>query len=369
MKVLQVLPELTSGGVEQMTLGLANYLVNNGHQSLVVSRGGKLVPELEKGGSTHLERPVHKKSLFALRHIPSLKKLLQEEKPDILHLRSRAPAWLFYLAWKSLPRAERPRLVTTVHGLYSVNFYSKIMTKGEAVICVSQAVKDYVLENYPATEPKRLEVCYEGISATHFSPNQTLTQDWLNKWFQEFPSTREKRLIVLPGRLTRLKGHHTFVKLIAQLHAEHPDIHGLIVGGSHPTKGAYLAELKQEVKEQNLENLITFTGKRNDLKEILTLAELSLSLSEKPESFGLTILEALSLGTPVIAYDEGGASEILAKLCPTGAIPRDEPSALLTKVNEFLKTPPLIKPNLEFVDETSHAQTAKLYQKLLASPR
>ncbi|GHC40397.1 glycosyltransferase [Roseibacillus persicicus] len=369
MKVMQVLPELTSGGVEQVTIGLAEHLVAQGHQSIVVSNGGKLVPGLTENGSTHLQREVHKKSLLSLRHVPALRNLLRAEQPDILHLRSRAPAWLFYLAWKGLPPTERPRLVTTVHGLYSVNRYSRIMTRGEVVICVSQAVKQYVLQNYPDASPDCLEICYEGISREDFSSEFRPAESWKEKWYQEFPQTAGKRLIALPGRLTRLKGHHTFLKLIATLRSNNPQVHGLIVGGAHPKKEGYLDELRKEVQAQGLAESITFTGKRSDLREVLSLADLSLSLSEKPESFGLTILEALALGTPVIAYDEGGASEILAKLCPAGAIPRDDFAALVERAGNFLHSPPEIAPNNDFLADTSHRKTEKIYQDLLHSPR
>lgn len=369
MNVMQVLPELTSGGVEQVTLGLAKHLVAEGHRSCVVSRGGKLVSELTQDGSIHFTYSIHRKNLLALRHIPSLRKLLLKEQPDILHLRSRAPAWLFYLTWKSLPREKRPRLVTTVHGLYSVNFYSRIMTRGESVICVSQAVRDYVLNNYPNTPQQRLHVCYEGISNKLFTPNLQPSSSWKEQWFQEFPETSQKTLIVLPGRLTRLKGHQTFLKLIAALRTENPKIHGIIAGGAHPKKQNYLQELHQATRDQNLTQAITFTGKRNDLPQILALSKLSLSLSEKPESFGLTILEALSLGTPVIAYDEGGASEILAKLCPQGAIPRDNFPELLKRAKDFLHQTPTIAPNEDFLAETSHQKTTAIYQELLTTPR
>ena len=131
MKVLQVLPELNSGGVERGTLELADFLVARGHQSLVLSGGGRLVPKLEAGGSRHITMPVGRKALATLFLIPKLRKLLLDERPDILHLRSRVPAWVLKLAWRGLPEVDRPHLVTTVHGFYSVNAWSAVMTRGE----------------------------------------------------------------------------------------------------------------------------------------------------------------------------------------------------------------------------------------------
>jgi len=138
MKILQILPELDSGGVERGTLEVAARLVHDGHESLVVSNGGRLVAALENAGSRHITMPVHRKALASLAEIPRLRKLFATEKPDIIHVRSRLPAWLTWLAWKSMDRRTRPRFVTTVHGFYSVNAYSAVMTRGEAVIAVSE---------------------------------------------------------------------------------------------------------------------------------------------------------------------------------------------------------------------------------------
>jgi hypothetical protein len=149
MKVIQILPELESGGVERGTLEVGIYLVEQGHQSIVISNGGRLVEQLEAEGSRHISLPVQKKRLSSLRQVKVLRRIFEAEKPDIIHLRSRVPAWLAWLAWRKMDPKTRPRLVTTVHGMYSVNFYSKIMTRGEAVICVSNSVKDYVIKNYP----------------------------------------------------------------------------------------------------------------------------------------------------------------------------------------------------------------------------
>lgn len=364
MKILQVVPELNSGGVEAVTLGLANYLAQQGHESLVLSNGGRSVAELEAGGSRHLTLPVHKKSLLSLRLLAPLKRLLLLEQPDILHLRSRAPAWLCYLAWKQLPIEKRPKLVTTVHGFYSVNRYSAVMTKGEKVICVSQSVADYVRANYPATESARLQIIHEGVDPTQYHAEFKPNESWVENWFQEFPQTRHKTLLILPGRITRLKGHRDFLELIGELSRENPSIHGLIVGGAHPRKRDYLAELKEEVAARGLADAITFTGRRDDLREILALGDLSFSLSTQPESFGLTVLEALSLGKPVIGYPDGGVGELLSALFPTGAIARENGAALLQKTREILSHSPEVSPNHQFLSERVHSHTLALYTDL-----
>ena len=130
LTVLQLLPELDSGGVERGTLEVAEALVGAGHRSLVMSAGGRMVPALEAGGSEHLAWNIGHKSPFTARFVPRLRRLLRECSVDIVHARSRVPAWVAYLAWRGMPPGRRPRFVTTAHGVYSVNAFSEIMVRG-----------------------------------------------------------------------------------------------------------------------------------------------------------------------------------------------------------------------------------------------
>jgi glycosyltransferase involved in cell wall biosynthesis len=149
MKVLQVLPALDSGGVERGTLEIARALVAADHESWVVSAGGRLVSRLRRQGSQHIEWDLGRKNPLTLRHVPALRRWLRESAFDVVHLRSRMPAWLVWLAWRGMDPATRPRLVSTVHGLHSVSRYSAIVTCGERVIVVSDAVRRYVLDKLP----------------------------------------------------------------------------------------------------------------------------------------------------------------------------------------------------------------------------
>lgn len=169
MKVLQILPELHAGGVERGTLELARALVAAGHSSLVVSNGGRLVAELEAQGSRHIRMPVHRKSPLSLLQVLALRRLLRRERPDVLHVRSRVPAWIALFAWRSLPPARRPRLVTTMHGFHSVSPYSEVMARGELVIAVSTSIRAHLLQHYPAVvTPERIRVIPRGIDPDHY---------------------------------------------------------------------------------------------------------------------------------------------------------------------------------------------------------
>ena len=158
LTVVQMLPALSSGGVERGTIDLSKYLVENGHRSIVIAKPGAMADQLLSSGGELVPWPVGHKSLSTLRFVTKVRSLLLNENVDILHLRSRLPAWIGYLAWKFINPDVRPRLVTTVHGPYSVNRYSAVMTKGERVIAVSDMIKQYVLSNYPRVDPAQLSV-------------------------------------------------------------------------------------------------------------------------------------------------------------------------------------------------------------------
>ncbi len=322
LKVVQVLPALDGGGVEQGTVEIARALVAAGHESVVVSGGGRLTAELHRDGSRHISWDIGRKHPATLLEVRALRRWLAGERPAILHARSRMPAWICWLAWRGLPKDVRPRFVTTVHGLYSVNAYSAVMTRGERIIAVSDTAQWYVTEHYPRVDPAKLIRIYRGVDKTRFHKQFRPSPEWLAEWRRQYPALVGKRLVTLPGRLTRLKGHRDFIDMLERLRPGHPDLAGLVVGGVEPKHRAYADELK------TLAPHLTVVGHRTDLREIMALSTAVASLSTQPESFGRTVLEALSLGTPVIGYDYGGVGEVLAEVYPQGrAVPGDSADA------------------------------------------
>jgi len=329
LTVVQALPVLESGGVERGTLEVGKYLVEQGHRSIVISAGGRMLEQLVREGSEHVQWNIGRKSLWTLRLIYRLRRFLRENRVDILHARSRVPAWVCYLAWKGMDAKTRPRFVTTVHGMYSVNAYSAVMTKGERVIAVSNTVRDYLLDHYAGIEPAIITIIPRGIDPTAYTWGYRPPPAWLAQWDREYPQLSGRKVITLPGRITRLKGHEDFIGLIARLKAAGEPVHGLIVGGAEEKKLPYLAELRKTVEAAGLSTDITFTGQRSDLREIMAISNLVLSLSTKPESFGRTVLEALSMGVPVVGYDHGGVGEQLRQLFPAGRAPLGDLDALV----------------------------------------
>jgi glycosyltransferase involved in cell wall biosynthesis len=365
MKVIQILPELDAGGVERGTLEVAAHLVANGHDAVVISNGGRLVPELTASGARHITLPVQRKSLASLWQVGKLRRLLVEERADILHIRSRVPGWLGLLAWRGLDPALRPRLVSTVHGFYSVNRYSAVMTMGEAVIAVSESVRDYIHSNYPATDHAKIRVIHRGVDETLYHPGHTPPGDWLNSWHAAHPQLAGRIPLLLPGRLTRWKGQEHFIRLIARLLELGRPVHGLIVGAPHAKKLGFLDELKELAASLGVAEHVTFLGHRGDLREIMAVSALVYSLSTDAEAFGRVSLEALALGKPVVGYAHGGVAEQLQVIFPAGMVALNDEAAVLETTIEILDqhlTPGPIGP---FTLQRMLDSTLEVYQSLL----
>lgn len=363
MKVIQILPELNAGGVERGTLEVGKHLVANGHESIVISNGGRQVAQLKSEGSRHITLPVHKKRLESLKQVKVLRALFLHEKPDILHIRSRLPAWLTWLAWRKMEPSTRPRLVSTVHGFYSVNLYSKVMTRGESVICVSDSVKDYVLKNYPDVPKAKLKVIHRGVSLDELPDGYTPPEKWLKTWNLEYPQLKNKYIVTLPGRITRWKGQLDFIEAIAQLKGKGVPIYGLIVGEPHPKKMEFFEEVKQLINAKGLHDDIALVGHRSDLREVMSISDVVVSCSTDPEAFGRVTLEALAIGKPVAGYDHGGVREQLDALLPQGKIPVGAITALVECLEKWHQTP--IKPhkNNPFTLESMLQKTFDVYTK------
>lgn len=370
LTVMQLLPALEGGGVERGTIEIAAALIAAGHKAVVVSGGGRMVAELEALGAEHITLPIGKKSLGSLRYIPVLRHLMRERRVDIVHLRSRLPAWLGYLAWKKLDPATRPRLVTTVHGLYRPNFYSAVMLKGERIIAVSEIVVAYIRQNYPWVDVDRVTRIYRGVDPIAFSPAYQPESAWLAHWKAKFPNTIGKWTITLPGRITRRKGQLDLLEIVARLKAEDIPVHALIVGGAPPRKQQFLQEIESEISRRNLTDDVTLVGQRPDLKEIMAISDVVLTLSIEPESFGRVSMEALSLGRPVLGYAHGGVGEQLAVMYPAGAVPLGDIDAAVSTLSRWYREgAPNVSSERPFTLATMQAQTLALYRELNASPR
>ena len=363
LTVVQVLPALSGGGVERGTLEIAAALADAGHRSVVVSAGGRLVRQLEVEGSEHCELAVGRKSLSVLARVLPLRRLLTGLGADIVHARSRLPAWIARFALHGMPAGNRPHFLTTVHGLYSVGRYSAVMTSGERVIAVSECIRRYVLDNYPAVDPTRIVVIPRGVEASQWPRGYQPSPAWQQRFLSEHPQCAGKRLVTIAARLTRLKGHEDFLALMAGLTANGLPVHGLVVGAARSSRDAYATALHERVQRESLP--VSFLGPRDDMRDLYAASSVVVSMSTRPESFGRSVLEALCLGVPVIGYEHGGVAEILAAMLPAGAVPVRDVEAATGRMSEWLRDGAPIPADNAFPLTAMRSATLALYADVL----
>lgn len=366
--VVQLLPALESGGVERSTLEIAEALVRGGHRAIVVSNGGRLVPQLEALGARHVTLDIGRKSPFSIRHVPALRRLFRELGADIVHARSRLPAWLGWYALRGIRGQARPHFVTTAHGLNSPSRYSAIMARGERVVCVSETVRDYLLRHYPTTDPQRLVVIPRGIDPAAFPrapmPNPG-ARARIGALYPQLGGSGP--LLLLPGRGTRLKGHADAIALLANLRASGVDARLWMPGSVQEGREAYRAELEAMAQAAGVEDALALTEATAAIADAYAASDLVLQLSRKPEAFGRTVIEALSVGRPVLGWAHGGVGELLRALQPQGAVPPFDQAVLATSARRLLAQPP---PAVTMQSHQLHAMqeaTLALYRSLVGA--
>lgn len=357
MKVLQILPQLNIGGVERGTLDLSKALIQKGHESFVISGGGILVDELIQSGAKHYEIPVHIKSLRTLSLAKNLSKTISSIDPDIVHVRSRMPAWVNFRAFKMLQK--KPLLISTFHGLYSFPIYSQVMSFVDHSIAISKTVEKYILKNYKLNKGD-ITVIPRGCDPTEFN-NSSINPDHKAKILNEFPEIVGKKVLTIPGRITKWKGVAEFIELLSLLDESY---HGLIVGPTAKSKIKYLNKLQNKVSSLNLEDKITFTGSRRDIANIYKISDVVFNLSQTPEPFGRTMIEAIACGAKVVGWNHGGASEILSELFPQGLVKLNDMNELLNTTNLITSSNSSPRENT-FTASRMTNSTINLYQNLI----
>ena len=365
LTVVQLLPALEAGGVERSTLEIAAALVQAGHRAIVVSAGGRLLPQLEALGAEHIALAIGRKSPLSLRHVPALRRLFATA--DIVHARSRLPAWLAWLALRGMDE-RRPRFVTTAHGLNSPSRYSAIMARGERVICVSNTVRDYLLRHYPDIDPARLVVIPRGIEPSAFP-----------RVPQPDPGARARiaalhpqlggdgPLLLLPGRGTRLKGHADAIALLAALRAEGVDARLWMPGAAQAGREDYIEELAAQARDAGVAAALAMTAPTAAIAGAYAASDLVLQLSRKPEAFGRTVVEALSVGRPVLGWAHGGVGELLAQLQPEGAVAPFDAGALAQRARRLLAAPPSPPAAIPYTLRAMQDATLALYRTMEAT--
>jgi glycosyltransferase involved in cell wall biosynthesis len=362
LTVVQLIPALHSGGAERSALEIARALVQGGHRSVVISAGGRLQQRLIDAGSEHITLDVGSKSLRSLARIGALRRILRELNPDIVHARSRVPAWMGWWALRGM--APRPHFITTVHGLNSPGWYSSIMLRGERVIVVSQTVRDYVLSHYRWLDPSRVRVIPRGIDPDAFPYGYRPDESWKKAFFAGYPELAGAPLLTLVARGTRLKGHHDAIALLADLKRRGIEARLLLLGVVEPGREAYVAELRELIRRRGVTSQVVLSPPRDDIRDVYAVSSLVLQLSNKPESFGRTVVEALSLCRPVLGYAHGGVGELMAELYPAGRVPLGDHQRLVERAAELLRVAPPIAPLQNYRLSDMQQATLALYAEV-----
>ena len=337
---------------------MANFLAQQGHVSIVISAGGGMAEKLSKNVE-HINLDIGKKSLITLLKIKKLHKLFIEKKVDIVHARSRLPAWLAFKAIAKI-KSNKPKFVTTVHGLYSVKKYSSIMARGDKVITVSQTATNYILNNYQKYLKSDPCLIYRGVNANEFPYGHKPGSIWKNDFYQKHHLSANTKTVLLPGRLTALKGAKELFTWLKS-----PDNDAKLLLTADPSHDLYAQRLSNWLKQNNLENRVIWIGIQTNMAELYALVDVVVNTSTRPESFGRTVAESLAIGTPVVAYNHGGVGEILDKIFPEGKVELYNQQQLSDCINHILSSQTIIADNQPFVLTKMLESTLNLYHELL----
>ena len=375
--ILQVLPALGSGGgVERGTIEMVRAIAESGGRALVASAGGGQVHEVNRAGGTHFDLPMSSKNpVIIYNNIRRLVELIKEENVDLVHVRSRAPAWSTFYAVRQtgLP------LITTFHGTYNTeNFlkraYNSIMTRGDRVIAISDFIGEHV-HRYYGVPVSRLRIIHRGVDLFRFN-RAKVSAERIVQLADAWRITEGHPVIMLPGRLTRWKGQVEFIEAIARLNRR--DIRCLIVG-SDQGRSVYRQDLESLVKKYDLGEVVRIVDHCSDMPAAYMLSDVVVSASTDPEAFGRVLIEAQALGRPVIASDHGGARETVLKDQTGWLVPPGDVDALSLALGKVLELDEESRTSLSdvaitnvvenFSKEKMCNQTLAVYDEVLHIPQ
>jgi glycosyltransferase involved in cell wall biosynthesis len=369
--VLQVIPSLVSGGAERGTVEMAAALVAAGWTAYVASSGGPMERLLARAGAQHIKLPLASKNPVVIRrNAGALKKLIRRHRIDVVHARSRAPAWSAWLA----ARATRRRFVTTFHNAYDTDlplkrWYNSVMARGERVIAISQFVGEHAAATY-GIGPERLRIIPRGVDLASFDPHR-VRGDRIASLARQWRVPDDVKIVMLPGRLTRWKGGLDFIEAVARLGRR--DLCVLLVGAEQ--RAGFRRELETAIERHGLVGMFRIVDHCDDMPAAYMLSDVVVSASNEPEGFGRVIVEAQAMGRPVVATDHGGAREtILPGVSGWLAAPSD-PGALAGAIGAALALDEAARSAFArrarshiatgFTSELMCARTIAVYEELL----
>ena len=308
--ILQVIPTLNISGAEQGCFDVANYLTKNGFTSNVVTSSGYRIDQLKKNGSIVNKIPVHSKNpVTIIFNIFRILKIVKKNNINIIHARSRAPAWSCYFVAK----IARIKFITTFHGTYNFNnkikkFYNSIMLRSDYVIAISEFIYNEIKTKY-AHSKKNISVISRGIDIKYLDPSK-IDYKKVNNFLKDLNLENNSIKLVLPGRVSGWKGHKIAIEAMTYLKEKSSKDFVLLLVG--PTDNLKLKNnLLQKINELKLENIVKFIGPSKEMDLVYSTADIVLSCSTDPEAFGRIPVEAQAMGKVIIASNHGGHRETI----------------------------------------------------------
>lgn len=334
--VLQVLPELLTGGVERGTVDVASAIVRAGGRALVASLGGPMVREVERAGAEHFELDLKSKNPLKIRRNAAvLEEFARREGISLIHARSRAPAWSAFMACRKL---QRP-FVTTYHAPYNAKsapkrWYNSVMARGDRVIAISNFVAGHLMAEHH-TPAERIRIVHRGIDPERFNL-EAVSAERTIQLAQAWRVPEDRPVILMPGRLTRWKGQTVLLEALAQMPAPRPLA---ILVGSDQGRTSFRAELETMIERNGLTGDVLLADHCDDMPAAYKLSDVVVHASTDPEGFGRVIAEAGAMGRPVIATNIGAPPEIVLPGETGWLVPPGDAAALAAQLIEAVTLP------------------------------
>ncbi|WP_312160384.1 glycosyltransferase family 4 protein [Phenylobacterium sp.] len=358
--LLQVVPELETGGAEQTTIDVADAVVRAGGKALVATRGGRMAARLEADGGRLAQMPVQTKNpLVMLGNAARLVDLIRKEKVSIVHARSRAPA--FSALWAA--QATKTPFVATYHGVYGARnsvkrWYNAVMTRGDLVIANSDYTRDHVLAEHDI-DPDRIVSIPRGVDLERFNPSwvtpervQALREAW-------GVDSRDRRVkLLLAGRLTRIKGHLLIIEAARRMRATGTENFLILFAGDDQGRTGYREEVEAAVVAASLADHVRLVGHCDDMPAAYQICDLAMLPTTKPESFGRTAVEPQVMGKPVLASDHGGTTETVLNGETGWLVKVDDPDAWAAAMAKAIE---MGAPRLAAMGQAAANRARRLY--------
>ncbi|MBC8454184.1 MAG: glycosyltransferase family 4 protein, partial [Candidatus Pelagibacter sp.] len=341
LKVLQVIPKLGYGGAETGCYDLAHYLPENNCSSYIVTSGGELLKFIDKKKVKVIKLPVHSKNPFLmLFNSIALIFIILLNNISIVHARSRAPAWSCLFATK----ITRRKFVTTFHGTYNFKnsikkFYNSVMVRSDLIIAGSNFIFSHINQNYPKylDLKKKFLVIFRGINVDYFDSSTTLDSEE-NRLISDWEVDKNKKTILMPGRLTAWKGQETFIEALNLVNKElgYESFNAVILG-SDQGRDIYTKKIKRLAEQYRLTSQLKFIEHCKNMPLAYKISDIVVSASVEPEAFGRVAVEAQSMEKPIIASDIGGSNETITDNVTGFLFQSGNAEALSKKIIEVLQ--------------------------------